>query len=196
MPKKKKKLLEKVSAKGKKETTRVKKVKAIFSKERILADKVPEATNLHNKTRYGEYVEDKVQYSLVEALYLLERKRLNLRDARNKAIKKEDFRKKCSRLEKNFSIRYAVFKDLRNRGYIVKTALKFGADFRIYDKGVKPGEDHAKWIVYPLRETETLTLYEFSAKNRVAHSTRKTLLLAVVDDEGDVSYWNSSWVKP
>jgi len=119
-----------------------------------------------------------------------------LKDGKNKAIKIDKFRKTCEKIEENFWVRYCVFRDLRRRGYIVKTALKFGADFRVYDKGVKPGDDHAKWIVYPLHETKTLTLYEFSAKNRVAHSTRKTLLLAIVDDEGDVSYWNSSWVKP
>jgi tRNA-intron endonuclease len=180
----------------KKETSRVKKIMAIFIKGRVFAEKSNEATNLHNRNRYGEYVEDKVQYTLMEALYLIERKKLNLKDTKNKTIKKEEFRKKGNKLEKNFSIKYVVFKDLRNRGYIVKTAFKFGADFRVYDKGIKPGEDHAKWIVYPLKETEKLTLYEFSAKNRVAHSTKKTLLLAVVDDEGDVSYWNSSWVKP
>lgn len=186
----------KMEQKEAKEMDSVKEIKAVFSKERVLAEKGDEAVELYNKSRYGEYVEDKVQYSLVEALYLLERGKLSLKDAKNKAIKKEEFRKKCEKLEKNFLVRYLVFKDLRNRGYIVKTALKFGADFRVYDKGVKPGQDHAKWIVYPLKETDVLTLYEFSAKNRVAHSTRKTLLLGVVDDEGDVSYWNSSWVKP
>mgnify|MGYP001558658344 FL=1 len=178
------------------ELAAVKKFKAIFSKERVLADKSDEAVDLYNKSRYGEYVEDKIQYSLVEALHLLERKRMILKDAKGKGIRIDVFRKMCEKIEKNFWIRYCVFRDLRQRGYIVKTALKFGADFRVYDKGIKPGDDHAKWIVYPLHETETLTLYEFSAKNRVAHSTRKTLLLAVVDDEGDVSYWNSSWVKP
>jgi len=180
----------------KNEETSIKKFKAVFSKERVLADKSDEAVDLYNKSRYGEYVEDKIQYSMVEALHLLERKRLTLKDDNGKTIKIDAFRKKCEKIEKNFWIRYCVFRDLRQRGYIVKTALKFGADFRVYDKGIKPGDDHAKWIVYPLHETETLTLYEFSAKNRVAHSTRKTLLLAVVDDEGDVSYWNSSWVKP
>ena len=179
-----------------KEETTIKKFKAVFSKERVLADKNDEAVDLYNKSRYGEYVEDKIQYSFVEALHLLERKRLTLKDAKEKTIKIDAFRKLCEKTEKNFWVRYCVFRDLRQRGYIVKTALKFGADFRVYDKGIKPGDDHAKWIVYPLHETETLTLYEFSAKNRVAHSTRKTLLLAVVDDEGDVSYWNSSWVKP
>lgn len=196
MSKKQKKTEDAEKEAGKDELTSVKKFKAVFSKERIMADKSDEAVDLYNKSRYGEYVEDKIQYSFVEALHLLERKRMTLRDAKGKTITIDAFRKMCEKIEKNFWIRYCVFRDLRQRGYIVKTALKFGADFRVYDKGIKPGDDHAKWIVYPLHETETLTLYEFSAKNRVAHSTRKTLLLAVVDDEGDVSYWNSSWVKP
>ncbi|MCH6575484.1 MAG: tRNA-intron lyase, partial [Bacteroidetes bacterium] len=83
-------------------------------------------------------------------------------------------------------MRFCVFRDIRNRGYIIKTALKFGADFRVYDRGVKPGEDHAKWVVYPVHETEVLTWHDFSAKNRVAHSTKKKLLIGIVDDEEDV----------
>jgi len=93
-------------------------------------------------------------------------------------------------------VRFCVYKDLRNRGYIIKTALKFGADFRVYDRGVKPGEDHAKWIVYPVYESSTLTWYEFAAKNRVAHSTKKRLLIGVVDDENSVSYWEVRWIRP
>ena len=64
-----------------------------------------------------------------------------------KAFDKEVFIKKAKKCEPNFWIRYIVFKEIRNRGYIIKTALKFGADFRIYDRGVKPGEDHARWVV-------------------------------------------------
>ena len=79
---------------------------------------------------------------------------------------------------------------------LTKTALKFGADFRVYDRGIKPGEDHAKWVVYPVHEGETLTWHDFSAKNRVAHSTKKRLLIGVVDDEGDVTYYVVKWMKP
>ena len=179
-----------------KEIEKFEKFNVIFSKGQIFSDKNNEAVALYNKSRYGEYVEDKIQYSLVEIMLLLEKGRISIKDSKKKIIKKHDFVKLCEKLDKNFSIRYRVFSDLRKRGYVVKTALKFGADFRVYDKGIKPGEDHAKWIVYPLKESEKMTLYEFSAKNRVAHSTRKTLLLAIVDDEGDVSYWNSMWVKP
>ncbi len=63
MPKKK------VKKQEEKESVRVKKIKAVFSKERIFGEKSPEAVDLYNKSRYGEYVEDKVQYSLVEALH-------------------------------------------------------------------------------------------------------------------------------
>jgi len=66
-----------------------------------------------------------------------------------------------------------VFKNLREKGYIVKTALKFGAEFRIYEKGAKPGKNHAKWIVFTDYESGKLTWHEFSAKTRVAHSTKK-----------------------
>ena len=38
---------------------------------------------------------------------------------------------RARKAEPNFWIRYCVFRDLRSRGYIVKTALKFGADFRV-----------------------------------------------------------------
>ncbi len=178
------------------ENKKIKKIKANFSRENVIAEKNNESNELYQKSRFGEIVGDKYQYSLVEALYLLEKKRMQIKNSKNKIIKAKDFMKEAKKIDKNFFVRYSVFKDLRSRGYIVKTALKFGADFRVYDRGIKPGEDHAKWIVYPVHESTILTWYEFSAKNRVAHSTRKSLLIGVVDDEGEVSYWNVNWVRP
>jgi len=173
------------------------KIKAIFARERILTESTNEARELYNQSRYGNILEDgKVQLSLPEALYLLEKKKIDILDGKNKKITFEKFLKKASKVEPNFWIRYCVFKDIRNRGYIIKTALKFGADFRVYNRGVKPGEDHAKWIVYPVHEGESLTWYEFAAKNRVAHSTKKRLLIGIVDDEGDVTYYEIRWMRP
>ncbi len=163
--------------------------------ERLIAEDKHEAHNLYDQSRYGEIVDGKIQYSLVEGLYLLEKGRIDLLDSKKK-IKFDDFLKKSVKKEHNLWTRYVAYRDMRNRGYIVKTALKFGADFRIYDRGIKPGEDHAKWIMYPVKETDSLTWYEFSAKNRVAHSTRKRLLIAVVDEENDVTYYEIAWTRP
>lgn len=176
---------------------RKEKVKAVFANERVIADISDESRELFNQSRYGTMLDSgKLQLSLLEALYLMEKNKLELRDARTKSLDFESLLKKATKLEPTFWIRYCVFKDMRNRGYIIKTALKFGADFRVYDRGIKPGEDHARWIIYPVHEGSTLTWYEFAAKNRVAHSTKKRLMMGIVDDEGDVTYYEIRWMKP
>ena len=172
-------------------------VKATFANERVLTESSDNARELYNQSRYGELLEDgRVQLSLIEGLYLQEKKRLILYDSRNKLIDSDVFLKKAKKFEPNFWVRYCVYKDIRNRDYIIKTALKFGADFRIYDRGVKPGEDHAKWVVFPVHEGSTLTWYEFAAKNRVAHSTKKRLLIGILDAENDTTYYEIKWLRP
>jgi tRNA-intron endonuclease len=176
---------------------RKEKFRAAFANERVIADASDESRELYNQSRYGTMLESgKLQLSLLEALYLLEKNKIEVKDARSKLLDFESFLKKATKLEPNFWIRYCVFKDMRNRGYIIKTALKFGADFRVYDRGIKPGEDHARWIIYPVHEGATLTWYEFAAKNRVAHSTKKRLMMGIVDDEGDVTYYEIKWLRP
>ena len=172
-------------------------VKAYFSNERVLTESSDDARELYNQSRYGELLDDgRVQLSLIEALHLSEKKKVIIYDSRNKLIDFEKFLKNAQKVEPNFWVRYCVYRDIRNRGYIIKTALKFGADFRIYDRGVKPGEDHARWIVFPVREASTLTWYEFAAKNRVAHSTKKRLLIGIVDAENDLTYYEIKWIRP
>lgn len=172
-------------------------IKALFIDDKIVTENSSEAKTLYEQSRYGTLLNDNiVKLSFIEAYYLLEKKKLEIYDGRNQKITPERFLKKVKKKEPRFLIRYAIYKNIRDRGYIVKTALKFGADFRVYNRGVKPGEDHAKWIVFAVHEGETFTWHEFAAKNRVAHSTRKRLLLGVLDDEGDVSYWECKWLKP
>lgn len=184
--------------KEKSENKRAKeKILAVFSKDIVVTENSDAGRDLYDQSRYGFPLNNgRVQLSLIEAAYLAEKGVLQIISDSNRKIDYEKFQKKAIRLEPNFWVRFCVFKDIRNRGYIIKTALKFGADFRVYDRGIKPGEDHAKWIVYPVKETTTMTWYEFSAKNRVAHSTRKKLLMGVVDEETDVTYYEVKWVRP
>jgi tRNA-intron endonuclease len=172
-------------------------VKALYSKERVVTENSDAARDLVRSSQFGVLLPDgRVQLGALEALYLIEKGRLELLDGRRKPLSRDAFAGRLARREPHFWIRYAVFRDIRERGYVIKTALKFGADFRVYGRGVKPGEEHARWIVFPVHESDALTWQEFAAKNRVAHSTRKRLLIGVVDDEGDVSYWEVGWVRP
>lgn len=161
----------------------------------IISSNSAEAKSLYEKSCFGAPVGEKIQYTLTEAFFLAEKDKLDI-FSRNKKLTKKELLDKFSRIDKKFIIKYPVFKDLRERGYIIKTALKFGADFRVYEKGKKPGKAHAKWVLFVDHESKKLTWHEFSAKNRVAHSTKKNLLLAIVDEEGDISYYEVKWIKP
>lgn len=171
------------------------KIKANIMGE-IISSNSAEAFNLNKKSSFGEKIDNKVIYSLSESLFLLENKKMEISDFKNKKISKKNFLKKLQRTDKRIQVKYSVYKDLREKGYIVKTALKFGADFRVYPKGSKPGKSHATWLVFAEYESKKLTWHEFSAKNRVAHSTRKKLLIAVLDEEGDITYYEVKWLKP
>jgi tRNA-intron endonuclease, archaea type len=147
------------------------------------------------KSVFGQKVSGKVVYSFSEALFLVEGKKMDVFSGKKK-LGFDALLKKFLRFDKKIQMKYAVFSDLRKKGYVVKTALKFGADFRVYEKGKKMGESHARWIVFVENESNKTTWNEFSSKNRVAHSTKKKLLLAIVDDERDVLYYEVGWVKP
>ena len=139
--------------------------------------------------------ESRIELSLCEALYLLERKKLKVFDGK-KELNFEQYIKKANKTEPNFWTRYQVYRDIRTRGYIVKTALKFGADFRVYGRGLKPGKEHARWVLFATAESDKYTWRQFAAMNRVAHSTRKKLLVGIVDEEGEVTYYEIRWKKP
>jgi len=173
-----------------------KKIGAEFLGERIIAESSNESRELYNRNRFGTAIEEgKLQISMIEAMYLVEKQKLSLKQGKKKLTQKL-LLNLAEEKEPGFWIRYCVYRDLRDRGYIVKTALKFGAEFRVYDRGVKPGEDHARWIVFPVHENSTLTWHDFAAKNRVAHSTKKRLLIGIVDEENSVTYYEIKWTRP
>lgn len=161
----------------------------------VISSNDSEAHNLYKKSHFGEPVGEKVHYTLSEALFLAEKRKIEV-IVSGKKISPKELLRKLQKKDSRIQVKYPVFRDLRERGYIVKTALKFGADFRVYEKGTHPGKAHAKWIIFCEHESKKLSWHEFSAKNRVAHSTKKKLLLAIVDEESDISYYEISWIKP
>ena len=169
----------------------------------LITSNSADAHSLYEKSAFGEKQSDKIQYSSVEALYLVEKKKIVVyTGSSNKILAEKELAEKFEKQDKKFSNKFVVFKDLRDKGYVVKTALKFGADFRVYEKGIKPGRDkkntkheHAKWVCFVDHESGKLTWHDFSAKNRVAHSTKKNLLLAIVDEENSVTYYEVEWVR-
>jgi len=155
-----------------------------------LSSNSQQAITLAKNKKLGEYKQGKVIYSKYEALYLIETKQTQL-IKNNKSILINQTIKHLSK-NKDFQNNYSVFKDLRKKGYIVKTGLKFGVEFRVYkSKKVK----HATWLVYITKKNK-INLKDFISKNRIAHSTGKKLLLAIIDSQQDIIYYEVDWIKP
>jgi tRNA-intron endonuclease len=164
-----------------------------------------EAMTLQKTKRLGEVKANHVVYSPYEALYLVEKNKAEILKPVSilwykRPVKEGRFMKSFSKKDKDFHANYAVFRDLRNRGYVVKTALKYGTEFRVYflPKNLKGSLTHlhAKWIVYPVSHSTKIRWKELLSKSRIAHSTNKKLLLAVVDQEENITYQEIDWIKP
>lgn len=159
----------------------------IYKTGNSLQSNSSEALSLASKSSLGEIKQGKVIYSIYEALYLVELRKAEILDNKLKKISFNHLLKKADHTL------YVVFKDLRNKGNIVKEGMKFGADFRVYKPGERPGQAHAKYLLYATNSNNKLNLKDFCAKARIAHTTKKILLLAVVDSEEDVSYYEINW---
>jgi tRNA-intron endonuclease len=150
---------------------------------------------------YGKILDDRLVLSPVEALHLIERKRLVVKEKKKKLKKKKFFERACE-LDEEFPQKYAVYKDLRERGFLVRTGFKFGTHFRVYERGVKlkkgpkSAKEHTKWIVHAIPERFQCSYAELSRAVRLAQNIRTHLIWAVVDEEGSTTYYEIIRITP
>jgi tRNA-intron endonuclease len=142
---------------------------------------------LYDQGYFGRPLDGGLELSLVEAAYLLDRGRISVRRGKDDL----DFRKffeLASSLEKGFEFRYVVYKDLRERGYYVQPGV---TDFRVYPRGGRPGKTPAQYYVYVVSERLPLSLKEIMEPIKIAQQMRKKLMLAIVDEESDITFYEA-----
>ncbi|MEM3670497.1 MAG: tRNA-intron lyase [Thermoprotei archaeon] len=88
---------------------------------------------------------------------------------------------------------YRVYKDLRDRGFVVRSGLKFGATFACYERG--PGIDHAPFLVQVVSADTKLSGIEVIRAGRLSHGIRKNFVFATADKEKGAVYLTLSWVR-
>jgi len=176
--------------------------KAELQEDRVIIWNEEDAKQIFESGWYGELLEDRLELALVEAALLLKRKKIQILKDKKK-LSFEDFYKHCLEKDKRFHTRYVVYKDLRERGLPVRTGFKFGCDFRVYERGVKPikrgpkaPHEHTKWIVFSVPEDFVCSFQELSRAVRLAHNIRAHMLWAIVDNENDVTYYEVNYISP
>jgi len=173
-------------------------VDAYLHREKVMVWEEAQANQLYQRGAFGKPLSGgKLQLAPVEALYLLDGGKIRIIDRETgERLKFGELSARLARRDPELMLKYAVYADLRSRGYVVKTGLKFGSHFRVYERGDKPGETHSKYIVHAIPEGSRFTPTELARAVRLAHSVRKSMLFAVVDDEGDVTYYSLSRERP
>ncbi len=119
-----------------------------------------------------------LELSLVEALYLLEKGVLEIVDEHDSIVSVESLFTRGEKSIPKFGLIYKVYRELRDKGYVVRSGLKFGADFAVYEKG--PGLEHAPYLVHVLETSNTIDPLEIVRAGRLSHSVRKAFILALV----------------
>ncbi len=153
-----------------------------------------EAEEVYDIGCFGKIKDDKNELSLEEAFLLMKRNRLRIFKDKQEINQEELYKYFCS-ADVEFPWKYTVYEELRNRGLLVRTGFKFGTHFRVYSRGVKLKrgpktlKEHTKWIVHAVPENYTCSFPELSRAVRLAHNIRAKMLWAVVDEEGDVTYY-------
>ncbi|MEE9163203.1 MAG: tRNA-intron lyase [Thermoplasmata archaeon] len=154
-----------------------------------------DGSRLYNRGYFGNPLPGGgVELDLVEAAYLSETGKLDVTKAGRKLGIKNLFRQGDAVLP-NFEIRYLVYRDLRQRGYVVKAGVP-PLDFRVFPRGAGPDKAPTRYWVLALSERSLFDLRELEDHlGRVAR-VRKELLLAVVDEESDITYYRVSKASP
>lgn len=172
----------------------------------VVIEDPQEARAIYKRGFYGKFLlKDKVKpdevdklesplvLALYEALYLAERGILEVYKD-DKKIEIEELRKIGRENIKNFDDIYLIYKHFRDLGYIVKSGLKFGALFSVYEKG--PGIDHAPMVVVFLEPDRGISATDIARGGRLSHSVRKTFTFAtVLKPSNEVALIGFRWAK-
>ena len=147
--------------------------------------------SLHQQSYFGEQSNEGVlRLAPEEVLVLHERKRLQVVDENGDEQSFDALLKYFSENMPNLWILYLVYRDLRTRGYIVRRGMGDGIDYRVYKRGAKKGTDEAKYLIFTVVEGKPLELRVLDKITKYSISSRKKLVLAVVDRLGEITYYS------
>lgn len=129
---------------------------------------------------------------LMEGYYLLQKSIISIYKVKKK-ITETEMLEICRNEYHNFDKKFLVYKNFRDKGYIINPGIKFGCDFAVYQKG--PGIDHAPYLVQVYNTTDSISSTGVVLAGRLATTVRKQFILAIPHGKDDVNYLALDWWK-
>jgi len=136
---------------------------------------------------FGDMEGENLFLKSFETLYLLYVNRLVLKKNK-KQIDFNSFMGICQKSDSEILTKFLIFRDLRNRGYVVKDGFGFGSDFRVYERG-HYGEKGAKFLIFGLNEGQQEKMGNLQKKIEEITQMGKEPIIAVIERRGEVIYY-------
>ena len=136
---------------------------------------------------YGEIENKKLFLQEFETLYLLYTKKLILKKGK-KYFDFDSFMNLCQKTNSEILTKFLIYRDLRNRGYVVKDGFGFGSDFRVYERG-HFGEKGAKFLIFGLNEGQQEKMGTLQKKIQEITQMGKEPIIAVIERRGEIIYY-------
>ncbi|MCC6030659.1 MAG: tRNA-intron lyase [Desulfurococcales archaeon] len=143
------------------------------------------------KPKIGVSYKGPLELTLLEAVYLCE-KNIALPIKDREKIDCETLKNYAASKDPRFLYTYKVFKDLREKGYVIRSGMKYGVDYAVYEKG--PGLEHAPYLVHVFKYDEEIDPIHIVRLGRLSHSVRKNLVIAIVYDN-TIKYISFGWIR-
>ena len=177
-------------------------MKAELIENRIIIWDIRDSQTLFSQGYYGkpigipkpkpEEIDAPLVLDLIEGLYLLENKKITINKSKMK-ISIMEMNEICKNEYHEFEKKYLVYKNFRDKGYIINPGIKFGCDFAVYEKG--PGIDHAPYLIQVYNRNESITSTGIVLAGRLATTVRKQFILAIPKGKEKIEFLALDWWK-
>ncbi|WP_455393170.1 tRNA-intron lyase [[Eubacterium] cellulosolvens] len=167
-----------------------------LSDEYVIVKDKKAGSRLYNRGQYGTPLSGGgLQLELIEGFYLLDSEKIQI-TKNHREIGLEELLTYITKREPTFEIKYIVYRDLRLRGHIVKPSNL--SDFVIYGAkaGSEAGKRKIKYWSLAVSERARFNVPELGKILFTTNQMHKELLIGVVDEEGDLTYYHLKIAKP
>lgn len=161
----------------------------------VIVPEPAEGATVYGRGYFGTPTPEGLHLDRFESVYLVEMGRLPVADGRGRLLAWPDLYRRANRVDPAFAVRYLVYRDLRQRGYVVRPSPP-PTVFAVLPRGGVLHKTPARFWVEPISERLAFDVARISALADRAQAAKKTLLLGVVDEESDLTFYRVRRPRP
>ncbi len=168
--------------------------KGRLQNDHVVIDDAKQSSRIYNRGYHGEPLSGGgLKLELIEAIFLAETERLEIFRG-SKKMAHPNLIEYATKLLPTFEIKYIVYRDFRQRGYIAKPSSPL--DFRIFERGGAPNKTLSKYWANAVSERAKVKFIELENHIESVLNIRKKLIIGVVDEEGDLTHYEVTKLVP